>query len=641
MHFWPILLPPLVFAFLWVTILGREGTDSQDGEAWRQALVKAAVVCGAFVTVSTEILGFFDALTPLGLILAWSLALLASAVVCWRVGAWARAWRWLAGRDWRISWIDGGLSAGLTVVVLLTGLTAWYSPPNTTDSLLYHMTRVMHWAQDASLRHYPTSYEVQLWFPTWAETAILTLRQLWGNDRLAGMVQWLAYAGSLIVVAGIAGRLGAGIRGRLLAAAFCAGIPMAALQASSTQNDLVVGFWVLCLAYLLLSGEDGPACTSDSPWIGAALGLGILSKGTAFMYLTPFAVWYMGRVWMRHGAGRAVVRGSVIVTLAAILNAGVWLRNWTTYASPVGPMSTGGSLVRLPPWMGWPVNWAAHLTVHFASHLEGVNASIEAGFARLADLLRFPIQQFHLTWSWNHEDLAGSPIHLAAIGLVLLAMLLRRRRSDALRMGGYAAAGVAAFGLVTTLVSWNPYVVRLHLPFLMTMAPLVGAWTASRLPPGRVALLSGLLLLLSLPWVLLNQTRPLIGLRPRTAIVSVLRAEPVDILFANWLPVRDDFIAASQAVKATGCTQIGLRIDSHDLEYPLWWLLGAPQNGLRMEHLDPVPHLARYADPSFKPCAVLCTICGGRELEHGLERQAVFGRIAVYAGGEYSPDREP
>jgi hypothetical protein len=171
----------------------------------------------------------------------------------------------------------------------------------------------------------------------------------------------------------------------------------------------------------------------------------------------------------------------------------------------------------------------------------------------------------------------------------------------------------------------------------MVMAPLIGAAVDSWLRPRWLAALSGVLLLLGLPWLLLNQTRPVISWRPRTAIVSVFRAEKVDILFANWLPLRDDFIAATDAVKASGCTQIGLRIDSHDLEYPYWWLLEAPQSGVRVERLDPDPRLTGYVDPSFRPCAILCTICSGRERLHGEARVGACGEITIFAGDEYTP----
>ena len=74
----------------------------------------------------------------------------------------------------------------------------------------------------------------------WAEIAILNLRILWGTDKPANLVQWGSLVGSLVAVSGVARLLGIGNRGRLLAVALAVSLPAAVLQATSTQNDLVV-----------------------------------------------------------------------------------------------------------------------------------------------------------------------------------------------------------------------------------------------------------------------------------------------------------------------------------------------------------------------------------------------------------------
>jgi hypothetical protein len=632
---WPILLPAAVFSLLCVTFLGVEATDPADGEAWRRAFVKAALLCGVFVTASTEVLGAFRALTASGLLVTWSLALLASGIACWRVRGWAHLRRWVKGEKWRVSLPDVATLVGLAVLVIVAALVAWVSPANTTDSHLYHMARVVHWAQNRSLAHYPTTYEHQLWFPPWAETAILTLRLLWGNDQPAGLVQWACYVGSLVLAAGIAGQLGAGRRGRLLASAFCASIPMAVLQATSTQNDLTAAFWLLCFAYLLLLSSARRWRIDHSIALGMALGLGILTKTTFYVYAFPFVVWSLVRTWRDEGWRCSLLSGGVMGLSAGLLNAGYWGRNLITYGSPIGPSELVQSHTAFGSAAALAVGWAKHLLTHFATPSEAANRWIETAFRSLTSWLPQTAAEFHLTWSWNHEDLAGSPGHIIAIGVVLFLLIVLRRRPRQPNLAFYAVAGVGGIVLLSTFIAWNPYVVRLHLPFLVVMAPLVGAVVDSWLRPGWMAVLSGVLLLLGLPWLLLNQTRPVIGLRPRTAIVSVFEAEKVDILFANWLPLRDDFIAATDAVKASGCTQVGLRIDSHDLEYPFWWLLDAPQSGTRLEHIDPYPHLLRYADPDFRPCAILCTICEGRGTLYGLDRVGVFGAITVFGGNAY------
>jgi hypothetical protein len=46
------------------------------------------------------------------------------------------------------------------------------------DLLIYHMSKVVHWAQNESLRHFAAINHAQLIRPPWAEMAILHLRTL-------------------------------------------------------------------------------------------------------------------------------------------------------------------------------------------------------------------------------------------------------------------------------------------------------------------------------------------------------------------------------------------------------------------------------------------------------------------------------
>jgi len=148
----------------------------------------------------------------------------------------------------------------------------------------------------------------------------------------------------------------------------------------------------------------------------------------------------------------------------------------------------------------------------------------------------------------------------------------------------------------------------------------------------------GSLLLMSLPWVLLNASRPLIGWRPRTMTESILVEPPEVILFANWTNLHAPFAEATELIRESGCRDVGLRIDSGDIEYAFWWLLDAPQSGIRLEQVDPYPHLARYAGADFTPCAILCTVCGGRTTLYGLEVAGQFPPVSVFLGNGYTSD---
>jgi len=158
-------------------------------------------------------------------------------------------------------------------------------------------------------------------------------------------------------------------------------------------------------------------------------------------------------------------------------------------------------------------------------------------------------------------------------------------------------------------------------------------------------------LILSLPWVLFNRTRPLIALKEARepfsiplydlfgyTLGSVLFEPPETLLFAYWPDYRDPYIEMSKDIQESGCQQIGLRIDSGDPEYLFWWLLDAPQSGVRIESIYSFPELELYADPAFKPCAILCTVCGDRVRLHGLPLVKNYYNVGYFSGSGFNPD---
>lgn len=224
---------------------------------WRNSTLKASVILGIFLTASTEIFSLFQSIN-FGFILGyWGLATIGLVSLYYRkisnkkgVSLSKNIKLSLKGKN--LSPFLALLLFGVFFIAVTVGLIAWNAPPNTWDSMTYHMSRVAHWIQNHSVAHYPTYNLPQLFHPPFAEFAIMHLQILSGSDRFANFVQWFSMIGSIIGVSLIAKELNADLRGQVLAAVFCATIPMGILQASSTQNDYVVAFWLVCLAYFVL-----------------------------------------------------------------------------------------------------------------------------------------------------------------------------------------------------------------------------------------------------------------------------------------------------------------------------------------------------------------------------------------------------
>jgi hypothetical protein len=166
------------------------------------------------------------------------------------------------------------------------------------------------------------------------------------------------------------------------------------------------------------------------------------------------------------------------------------------------------------------------------------------------------------------------------------------------------------------------------------------AWAVTRpsLQRGAPFLACGLVLI-ALPWLVFNNTRPLVGFTPwLTRIQSILRSPQAEIEFAMYPDRLDEYQAATRLVREANCDRVGLRIDSHDPEYPLWWLLQSPQSGIRIETIYTPDRLQHLIDPGFHPCAIVCTICSGRERLHGLPLAGDFDRVDVFLGPGFVAD---
>jgi hypothetical protein len=392
--------------------------------------------------------------------------------------------------------------------------------------------------------------------------------------------------------------------------------------------------------------------------LAAALGLGLLTKGTFYPYAVPFGIWLIIRWLSQRNYWVFVKRAVVIVAVVILLNLGYWVRNIITYGGPLGSptaLSINTAVSHRPiPVL---IRLVENISVNFSSINDGITRWIVKLIQTIFIQVYPSISRFNLASGWNHEDSAGNPLHmlLVPITLIVLLLLLGMKRIKDRSLLWYALTVLGCFFIFSLVIGFDVFGIRYQLPFFVCWAPVFGVVMA-KLGERRLAPASAFLLLLAaLPWVFFNTSRPLIAvtdtpemfsIRPfgyltKTRISSVLIASPSTILFSNRLSEQGPDTHMVNAIKASGCKNVGLRIDSHDIEYQYWWLLGAPQNGTRIESLYYSDKLARYADPSFKPCAIICTICKGWKRLNGLNLASDYGTNDwLFLGDTYNPDPE-
>lgn len=561
----------------------------------RQSFLKAMILVSVFIVFSTEILSVFTALNS-SVVIAWWFTgnLVLSAHIFFFV---RRRLNILsifreAVRS-RIEWFSTAAAKiyfSLLFLVYSTVLSiAVLSPPNTSDSLSYHLARVANWIQTGSVEFYPTAILRQLYQPPLAEYIILHLQLLTGDDRCANLVQFFCFAACGVAASLIVREFRQDNLTQTLAALLTATVPMAILQGSSTQNDLVVSLFVLSFFHFFLKAGkslDG----MDFGFAGLSLGAAILSKGTAYIFCFPIGILIFGGIFSYRSAGKKLKFAGLtlaVLMLAFSINAGHYSRNYRLFGSVVssGEDQVANSNISLP-LIGSTI--ARNYLVHFGTNSMPINESINAFAGELlGSELNNPDstyleRPFAVIYS-EQEDSAGNLLHILLLtGNLIFAVFYRGKKKNLM----IAALGiVAGFLLFCGLLRWQPWASRLHLPLFM-LGATVTAVMLSKLSFRTTVLLAVLCFLGSLPFLLYGQPRSLIS----NNNLSVLSAPRLKLYFANNPSIMPAFLEAAAVVKEAKAEEVGLALTVDyqnyacgDWEYPLWVLL--------KNQPDDTPHL--------------------------------------------------
>ena len=608
-------------ATIWLTLAGAfrlklgpamTEPDSSPRDDARTSLLRGGLAFGVAIVAITEALSTLGALTFRGVAVADGAALAAVAGLCWLTrGARARSKDAPHGERWPS--FDRALVAGIVTILVLTLVVALAAAPNSIDTMGYHLSRVLHWIQNGSVEFYPTSDLRQLGHPPFTEYVFLHLVLLAGGDRLVNLVQWSACVLSLAAVTLLARELGAGRRGQLFAAVFAATIPKGILQATGAKNDWVLALWILCAIYFSLRLRR-TAARSDAVYVASALGLALLTKLSASLFVAPFVGWLGVSSALRIPARKAAVIAGVAAFLFAAVIVTHATRNIRLFGSPRGD-----------PTVMRNYSPAAHPVVTlFSNSIRNVALQLATPWQRMNRLVSRPVEWMHevvgvdvndpqTTYRrfkvrrprFNHEILAGSPLHALLVGWAIAAVVLVRRWRARTDLVIYSAAVLAGLALFSVMLRFQAPNSRLLFPLFVIGAPVIGVLLGDVARPRIAQAVAIVLLVLAPLWIGFSGSRPLLGAK------SVLVAPRIEQYFAMRRKLRAPYETACERIRSGGHRSVGLVI--HDgymiYEYPIWKLLESVGEPVRIEHVSVTNRSAQfYRDEpfiSFHPTAVL------------------------------------
>jgi hypothetical protein len=627
-----IIIPLLSFialVFLMASFFPEQG--------WRHNFSRASLVWGAWLVFSIESLSVFRAVTLVSLTLMW--LVLTVGCIAWLVRRWRKG---LIPRRPDFCFIKNPgyliMLLVLLMIFIVVGLVAWFAPPNTFDSLNYHMPRVAHWAHNHSVAHYATGVDRQDSFAPVAEYSVLNSYVLAGGDRLANFSDWFAMVGSVIGVSAAAALLGAPLAGQFLAAIFVATLPMGIAQASSTMTDYVTGFWVVCVAveFLFLWTEQNPNWRTVL-FLSLAASLALATKPTAFAFLLPFAIATLVLLLQKTTRKQFVESVALAVLVVGLVNAGYVTRNLWTYGVPFDPRHSQDFPNQMLDLRGLVSRTLRTAVFQLQTPWDELNHQL----MRLVVGTHFKmgldvndprstvIGEFSIGKPTTNEDTTTNPLHALLIFVTPVASLFIIKRIGR-RVLFYQLLVLIAFLAFSFMLKWQIFESRLFLPFFLIAAPAFGAVFGAIFPIWATTVVGLGLVASSFMWLVSINSRPLIPLPGKTEWPSVVIAPREQMYFASIPGAYEPMKNVANLILDADCTDVGMAISGSGAEYPYWVLLGAPRDDLRIEWIVAGTPSARYSDPDFQPCAVICDTCDDEPSFRGLPLFTQFRDLNLY-----------
>jgi hypothetical protein len=474
---------PIFCWFLLFLLIYATATVSGQFTKLRLAFLTATIIHGILVIFITEGLSYFSLVTFTGILLCWlltSLSLLGillykrvpliqtfKEVVSTATGILRFGW---------MTWI-------ITAIVLVSLFLALLYPPNNYDSMTYHMARVAHWIQNKNISHYPTHVLRQLVYQPFAEWEILHFQVLTGGDRLANSVQLFYFIACISAVSLITKDLGGSVKQQLSSAFFAGTIPMAVIQSNTTQNDIVVAFFILGFAYYTIQITRKLTFT-QLLLAGSALGLAFLTKGTSYIYVLLFCGWYLVALLKDYRLPlktilRKAATYALIPAIALLLNMGFFSRNLFLNNSPLGEANkdTGNEGMALKP--------VAFVAIKNVMNHFPVTGNMKVALTKKAEDLGVDINDpgysfMPVNWMYEgiyyHEDYMQNYIQVLLILLTSLFFFFKKDLYNN-RLSYYA---LFVFTILTTsflyclLLKWQPWSNRLQIALFMCFSVLLG-----------------------------------------------------------------------------------------------------------------------------------------------------------------------
>ncbi|MGB4595773.1 MAG: glycosyltransferase family 39 protein [Anaerolineaceae bacterium] len=571
-----VVLPILGFLGLWIF----SGNTRREPN-WRAAFIQALILWFTWMVLSTELLSLFHAINRVGLSITWGTLVLSSVlwVIWWfKKGSVLRLPVIYRGRGRKVAILD----VLLTLVILIPLVIGFIAPPNSSEAMDFGMARVAHWAQNESMAHFAAGNESLNSAPPGAGYAILNFYVLSGSDRWSNFPAWVALVGCIEAVMAIAGLFGSTPAGKRFAAIFATSIPTGLALASGALDDLPSVLWVTSFILIVYFTEEDKKLEFNYLLAALAAGLAFITKPVTLVFIAPFAIYFLVIQLKKHLRWKVLSGGFFGLLLIALLSAGFVGRNLATYSTGYDIDAYFADLNEDVGWKSTLSNVIRNFALHTNLPFRPANNWVKSRVIELHNQIGLDVNDprttaggdFVIPLMNTSELTSGNPFHWMAIILVsvIVMILVAKKKQDGNKVI-YLLLMFLSYLAFMVLLKWRPTGSRWHLTFFMMFAPLAGIvldWIDSKRRFWGSALALSLLVL-SVPWLVAVQERPILPVPGYTYPRSILTTSRESLYFSTEVADEPFYREIAQLVLSRPAVQkLGLVFEKPFLEYPIW-----------------------------------------------------------------------
>lgn len=555
--------------------------------------MKTILFFSFFTLVITEILGLFNALNYLGLLFCWTIIDVILIYLLIKKNSFSV-----------INVIKNKLIIsvrtlnklekfifGFTIIIFLgVFFQGLIYPTNNWDSMAYHMPRIIHWIQNENLAHYRTSIYPQLNSPPFAEQIILNINLLLGNDYFSNSVQLFYLLATGIVASLIAKKIGLNRVIQILSFFIVLTLPESILLASSTHNELVMSFFVLSSIYFFMITIQ-QTTTINFLLLGFSIGLALATKAPAYIFLTVFVFMWAGyQLYLIVTQQKLKILNYLIVLFSVVLiNSGHYYRNYQLTENLFGLNEDIKNKY---------VN-EEHSLLMLVSNMSK-NILSQFGLPKIAPIAYHAAEKFHKTIGVDlhnpkttfesysidplaiHENNGANPYYMLLLLVSMWWMIFTVKKRNKMLVIFWIGI-LLTFLLFCFYLKWEPWV-KAHVTFFILYAIVLAAFLESLLKYKMIfsVIIVGFIGFATLTMTF-NYSRPYITLPPFTSVIKI-SDNRYQKYFSRFLEFYPDYKTVHQEINKKKYKNIGLMLNSYDMEYPLF--INSYRNDVKPIHIN-------------------------------------------------------